>query len=87
MKPRPLPLPPTDEDSDIWFHHVWGDDWRNVRLYNHSQQSDRRDADLMLYAQRNGKLGYVVMSTDREAVNSIVWVRAPSAYDVRKYTE
>ena len=40
---------------------------------------DSRDADLMYYAQTNGKLGYVAMSTNRDAANFVVWVRAPSA--------
>ena len=53
MKPRPLPEPLTEEDRAAWF------DWqvnrgRDLRLWGaleRSFESDRRDADLMLWAQ------------------------------------
>jgi hypothetical protein len=37
---------------------------------------DRRDADLMLYAQQTS-LGYVIRNTQLEEPNSLIWVRAP----------
>ncbi len=74
MKPLLRRTPLTLEDWCIWQRFelspaTWA-------LYECSIPSDRRDAELMLYAQQTF-LGYVVRNTDFNQPNSIIWVRAP----------
>jgi hypothetical protein len=52
MKPSPS-APPTPEDEDIWCFVALGRPWvSNFVLEDCSAQQDRRDAELMFYAQQ-----------------------------------
>lgn len=61
MKPRLEPAPPTEEDFAILCYMWPGRDWRREPLYpiGHSIAGDRRDADLMLYAQQHKLVTWV----------------------------
>jgi hypothetical protein len=77
---KPLPLRLTSDDEWIWDRYIRsGGSELGIRLTILSRESDRRDAELMLYAQQHSRLGYVIRNTDTRAANSLVWVRAPSA--------
>jgi hypothetical protein len=86
MKPLPAQML-TDEDDALfdnvirrWYRHAnpQGYEYRGLMLTHLWRESDERDAELMYYAQTNGKLGYVIRSID--PTEPCIWVRAPSAY-------
>jgi hypothetical protein len=74
---KPLHLPPlTAEELKPWQDVKTRLGYPRCNAFaHHSQDSDRRDAELMLYAQKAKTASYIVRSTDLYAMNSVVWVR------------
>jgi hypothetical protein len=69
-------LPLTDEDERIWSRLALRYSITRMCLIAYAaEESDRRDAELMLYAQKAKTASYIVRSTDQYAMNSVVWVR------------
>ena len=72
MKPRQQPCPLTEEDSRIWT--------RRARFsYNGSfflsRHQDRRDADLMLAAQKNPRWLWIPHPSIDRITEDIPWIR------------
>jgi hypothetical protein len=82
MKLRLVPAPLTEEDDVAW-DHTYGR-WVDVRvgdtLFVASDALDRRDADLMLYAQQNRRYGWVRTDGQREMpIRQYVQIRGGSS--------
>jgi hypothetical protein len=73
MKPRLESAPRTAEDRYIWLRLLHGK-WPPLPFRGY-MDADRRDADLMFYAQEERGAHHVVRNLDPYAINSVVWVR------------